>query len=211
MEIIYSDNKLIVCVKPRGVLSTDEPGGMPSLLREWLGDGEAPIYAVHRLDAPVGGLMVYARTRHTAADLEREMQAGDFEKEYRAVVHGRLRDPSGTFTDLLERDVGKRMTRIVKEPGKNVKEASLSYVVLGEGHGLTLVGIRLHTGRTHQIRCQFSGRGLPLWGDRKYGRPGDEGELALWSSALRFTHPATGEDMSFALEPPAGLPWTYFL
>lgn len=211
MEIIYSDDKLIVCIKPRGALSTDEPGGAPSLLREWLGDAAAPIYTVHRLDAAVGGLMVYARTRHTAADLEREMLSGDFEKEYVAVVHGRLRDMSGTFEDLLYRDTNKRMTYIVTEPGKNVKDASLSYVVLGEGRGLTMVSIALHTGRTHQIRCQFSGRGLPLWGDRKYGRPGDEGEIALWSSSLRFTHPATGEDMFFTSEPPAELPWTYFL
>ena len=88
MEILYEDNKLIICVKPAGILSTDEPGGVPSLLREHLGQPEAPIYTVHRLDAPVGGVMVYARTRHAAADLGRAVSRGRFQKGYLAVIHG---------------------------------------------------------------------------------------------------------------------------
>ena len=210
MEILYFDNKIIVCVKPRGVLSTDEPGGLPSLLREAMGETDAPLYTVHRLDAAVGGLMVLARTRHAASDLGKAVQNGIFHKEYRAVVQGAVPERAGTFRDLLRRDREKRMTFVTAEPGPDTREAVLDYVVLAERDGLSLVRVVLHTGRTHQIRCQFASRGLPIWGDKKYGLPGDGGEIALWSHALGFTHPATGEPMQFEKAPPDTWPWTAF-
>lgn len=210
MEILFLDNKIAVCVKPRGVLSTDEPGGLPDLLREALGDDSAPVYAVHRLDVPVGGLMVLGRTRHAASDLGKAIQSGQFRKTYRAVVHGTPARSAGTLRDRLIRDQKKRVTRLAAPGEPGAKEAALSYRVLASRAGLSLLEITLGTGRTHQIRCQLAGRGLPVWGDRKYGLPGDDGEIALWSYALGFPHPVTGAWMEFCRQPPMERPWTVF-
>jgi len=209
MEILYQDEKLLVCVKPQGALSTDEPGGVPALARQALGDPQANVRTVHRLDRVVGGLMVLARTARAASDLSAEIRAGTFEKEYLAVVHGGPDVDAGTFRDLLYRDKAQRTTRIVPEPGKDVQEAILHYRVMARRETLSLVRIRLETGRTHQIRAQFSGRGMPLVGDKKYGR-GEDCPIALWSCRLAFTHPAKKERMEFSLEPPGIYPWTDF-
>lgn len=209
MELLYLDNKIAVCLKPPGVLSTDEPGGMPSLLRAALGEERAPIYTVHRLDAAAAGVMVYARTRHAASDLSRAIREGRFRKEYLAVARGALPEESGVLRDLLRHDAASRMTVAADAPGKDVREAALEYQTLAERNGLSLLSIRLRTGRTHQIRVQLADRGCPLWGDRKYGG-GEEGGLALWSRALGFDHPATGEPLFFEAPPPAREPWTLF-
>ena len=211
MEILYSDNKIVVAVKPRGVLSTDEPGGMPGLLRGALGDETAAVYTVHRLDAAVGGVMVYARTRHAAADLGAAIREGRFHKEYLAVLRGSPEPHVDTLSDWLRRDRDRRMTFVADGPGEDAKEAKLSFAVIGTAGDLSLAWIELHTGRTHQIRVQFAHRGFPLWGDRKYGRPGDAGPIALWSCAVGFDHPATGQRLHFSLEPPKEYPWTLFV
>ena len=147
MEILYLDNKIIVCVKPVGVLSTDGPGGMPSLLRAALGDETAPVYTVHRLDAAVSGVMVYARTRHAAADLGRAIGRGDVRKEYLAVACGGLPEKRGELRDLLRRDRRLRKTFVAEAPGKDVREARLAYEVRAERAGLSLCRVRLYTGR----------------------------------------------------------------
>ncbi|MBR4578953.1 MAG: RluA family pseudouridine synthase [Oscillospiraceae bacterium] len=208
MDILYADEKLAVCLKVPGLLSTDEPGGMPSLLRAAL--ETETIYTVHRLDAAVGGVMVYARTRHAASDLSREIRTGEFYKEYRAVACAALPEDGGVLRDLLWRDTRRRVTRVAAQPGPGVQEAELEYRVLARREGLSLVKIVLHTGRTHQIRCQFASRGWPLWGDGKYGAA-EEGPIALWSCALGFRHPVTGESLRFAAPPPAIEPWTLFM
>ena len=123
------------------------------------------------------------------------------------MVHGCPEDSSGTFRDLLWRNKPEKKTYIVTEPGKDVQEAALDYRVMAGGKGLSRVKIRLHTGRTHQIRAQFSGRGFPLVGDKKYGR-GEDCDIALWSHRVAFFHPKTGEFMNFTKEPPAVFPWT---
>ena len=146
MEVLYLDNKIIVCVKPAGVLSTDEPGGMPSLLRAALGDDTAPVYTVHRLDAAVSGVMVYARTRHAAADLGRAIERGDVRKEYLAVACGALPEQRGELRDLLRRDRKLRKTFLAEAPGKDVREARLAYEVLASRAGLSLCRVRLYTG-----------------------------------------------------------------
>lgn len=208
MDIIYQDKDILVCVKPAGVLSTDEPGGLPELVREALGDPGANVRTVHRLDRTVSGLMVLARRSKAASELSRQIRDGEFGKEYMAVCHGTLQDDHGEFRDLLLRNKQERKTYIVAEPGKDVQEALLEYWVLNRAEDMTRVRIRLHTGRTHQIRAQFSGRGLPLVGDKKYGIPEDDCRIALWSCRLTFQHPYSGKPMEFQLDPPELYPWS---
>lgn len=208
MELIYQDRDIVVCVKPARVLSTDEPGGVPDLVRQVLGDPNANVRTVHRLDRTVSGLMVLARSKKAAAELSRQIREGLFQKEYLAVVHGTPDADTGTLRDLLLRNKAERKTYVVPEPGKDVQEAILHYQTLHSCDGLTRLRIQLETGRTHQIRCQFSSRGMPLVGDRKYSTLPDDCEIALWSYRLAFLHPYTGKPVEFTLEPPADYPWS---
>jgi 23S rRNA pseudouridine1911/1915/1917 synthase len=207
MELVYRDPAVLVCVKPAGVLSTDEPGGVPDLVREALGDAKADVRTVHRLDRAVSGLMVLACGASAASLLSREIREGGFEKAYLAVVHG-LTPERGELRDLLWRDRARKMTFVADGPGKGVQEALLDYETVGRGEGMSLVRIRLHTGRTHQIRVQFASRGWPLYGERKYCGEPDDCPLALWSCAVGFTHPVTGERLRFYKAPPAVFPWS---
>ena len=208
MELIYEDEAIVVAIKPARVLSTDEPGGMPDLIREALGEPRADIRTVHRLDRVVSGLMVFARSAAAASELSRQIREDEFEKEYVAVVHGRPNQAAGQFRDLLVRDKARKMTLVAQEPGKGVQEALLSYQTLSKTDSMSRVRIQLHTGRTHQIRVQFSSRGMPLVGERKYAVLEDPCEIALWSFRLAFNHPVTGIRMEFIHEPPAVYPWT---
>ncbi len=210
MEILYQNANILVCIKPARVLSTDEPGGLPELVREALGDPKADVRTVHRLDRVVSGVMVLARSANAASELSRQIREDQFRKEYLAVIHGRPENPEGTLHDLLARDKARRMTFVAEAPGKGVQEAALSYRVLEYANGMSLVRVRLHTGRTHQIRVQFSSRGMPLVGERKYAVWNDPCELALWSAKIGFYHPGTGEWVEFSKEPPAVFPWTEF-
>lgn len=207
MELVYLDERIVVCVKPAGVKSTDEPGGVPELVREALGDPNASVRTVHRLDQVVSGLMVLARTEKAASELSRQIREDEFEKEYMAVVHG-VPEKEGMLRDLLYRDKARRMTLVAQEMAKGVQEAVLEYHVLSSRDDMSKVKIHLHTGRTHQIRVQFSSRGYPLVGERKYSLLEDGCPIALWSYRLGFRHPQTGEKMVFTKEPPAVYPWT---
>ena len=209
MEIIYQDRDILVCVKPAGVKSTDEPGGLPSLVREALGDPNANVRTVHRLDQVVSGLMVLARNAKSASELSRQIRENEFQKEYLAVVHGHTAK-ADTLRDLLLRNKQERKTYVVHHLEKDVQEAILDYVNLGETEDMTKVRIILRTGRTHQIRCQFSSRGWPLVGDRKYSLLEDNCPIALWSCRLAFTHPKSGQPMEFFQEPPMMEPWNKF-
>lgn len=208
MELIYQDRDIVACVKPARVLSTDEPGGVPDLVRQALGDPNANVRTVHRLDRTVSGLMVLARSKKAAAELSRQIREGLFQKEYLAVVHGKPEDDTGTLRDLLLRSKAERKTYVVTQPGKDVQEAILHYQTIANNQGLSRLRIRLETGRTHQIRCQFASRGLPLVGDRKYSILPDDCEIALWSYRLAFFHPYTGKPVEFTLEPPDIYPWS---
>ena len=207
-QILHTDPAFVVCIKPSGVLSTDEPGGLPDLCRSALGDPN--IRTVHRLDRVVSGLMVLARTRRAASDLSAQIRSGIFHKEYTAVLHGTPAEVRGTLTDLLARDKAERKTYVVTEPGKDVQEAILHYEVLARNRDFSRVRIELVTGRTHQIRCQFSSRNLPLVGDRKYSTREDDCPIALWSSRLTFLHPKTNEELTFTAPPPDRFPWNQF-
>ena len=206
MDIVYADEYIAVCVKPQRVLSTDEPGGMPELVRQALGTED--VRTVHRLDRVVGGLMVLARSANAASELSRQIREEEFEKEYLAIVHGAPEAAEGRLCDLLYRDKARKMTMVAEKMDKGVQPAALCYRVLKSQNGMSRVRIALETGRTHQIRVQFASRQMPLVGERKYSTLEDDCEIALWSCHLGFTHPKTGEPMKFELEPPAIYPWT---
>lgn len=207
MELIYLDKDIVVCVKPPRVLSTDEPGGLPELVRQALGDEKADVRTVHRLDRVVSGLMVLARNPRAASELSRQIREGCFEKEYLAVVHGKPEEEKGSLRDLLGRDKARKMTFVAPEPAKGVQEALLHYTLEDTTDRFSRVRIQLVTGRTHQIRVQFASRGMPLVGERKYAVLEDPCEIALWSHRIGFTHPGTGEWVEFTQEPPAQFPW----
>jgi 23S rRNA pseudouridine1911/1915/1917 synthase len=180
MEILFSDKQIIVCIKPVGL---DSEAEVPAALKEQLG-GE--IFPIHRLDKNVGGVMVYARTKQAAAALSKAVQDGVMVKEYVALVHGTPPE-SDDWTDLLWKDSAKNKVFVVKRERKGVKKARLEFKRLTEGE-TSLVRVRLHTGRSHQIRVQFASRGYPLVGDHKYGAKDNASAPMLFSCCLTFPH-----------------------
>ena len=180
MEILYSDKNIAVIVKPVGL---DSEHDVPAALAEQLG-GE--FYPIHRLDQNVGGVMVYARTKFAAAQLSKAVQEGTMVKEYVATVHGTPPE-AGDWEDLLWKDSAKNKVFVVKRQRGGVKKARLEYRRLREGE-TSLVRIRLHTGRSHQIRVQFSSRGFPLVGDHKYGSRDEATAPMLFSCCLTFPY-----------------------
>ena len=202
MELLYQNEDFAVCIKPVGL---DAEQQVPAKLREMLG-GE--VFTLHRLDKNVGGVMVYARTKAAAAALSKTIVQGEILKEYVAMVHG-TPPPEGDWEDLLFKDSRKNKVFVVKRQRTGVKAARLTYRCIEAGEQ-SLVRIRLYTGRSHQIRVQFSSRGYPLVGDRKYAESGDPCEIALWSYRLAFTHPKTGKPVELIREPRADYPWNLF-
>lgn len=187
MEILYSDKNIAVCVKPVGLDSETE---VPAALKEQLGGETFPI---HRLDKNVGGVMVYARTKSAAAALSKALQEGTMVKEYVAIVHGTPPE-TGDWEDLLWKDGKKNKVFVVKRQRGGVKKARLEFRRLSAGE-TSLVHVRLHTGRSHQIRVQFSSRGFPLVGDHKYGSRDQRTEPMLFSYRISF--PYRGETRIF--------------
>lgn len=214
IPILYEDNALLVCVKPAGCLSEDGPGEnrLPSILSAQYKTAGKPdfIAGVHRLDKPVGGLMLFSRRKDVTGALIAAIAEHRVCKEYLAVLTGQPKEKEGTLRDFLFRDASKNKTYVVNRMRKGVREASLSYRVLGEAAGMTLVRIRLHTGRTHQIRAQFSSRQLPLVGDGRYGGKDPRCGCALWAFHLSFTHPLTGAPVECFQAPPDTFPWNCF-
>lgn len=214
LTIVYEDRSLLLCVKPVGVLSEDSKNGasMPRLLRQHYAARHQPDYiaTVHRLDKITGGLMLFSRQKAATGKLIAAVAEHRVEKEYLAVLRGHPAEKEAELTDLLFRDAAKNKSYVVKRMRKGVREAKLSYRVLGETNELTLVRVRLYTGRTHQIRVQFSARGLPLLGDIRYGSKDANCSAALWSYRLALTHPVTGERIDVIQPPPKQYPWDLF-
>jgi len=192
MEILYSDTNYAVILKPVGLDSESE---VPTVLKEALG---GDIFPIHRLDKNVGGVMVYARTKPAAAALSKAVQEGSLVKEYVAMVHGTPPE-TGDWSDLLFKDSSKNKVFVVKKERRGVKKARLEFTTLQPGE-TSLVRIRLHTGRSHQIRVQFSSRGFPLVGDHKYGSRDEKTAPMLFSCRISF--PWKGTQKSYESLPP---------
>ena len=206
MELLYADERLLVCVKPAGILSEDSgEDGAPAQLRAQIG---GYIGVVHRLDRPVGGVMLFSRDPHLTGKLTQSFQQTG-EKTYLAAVSG---DPGddGVYEDLLYHDPRTNKTFVVRRMRAGVREARLRFQKLADERNgaqtLSLVRVTLETGRTHQIRTQFASRGMPIVGDRRYGSRVAADNIALWSARIAFDHPLDGRRMTFSKELPEGFP-----
>ncbi len=213
-KIIYEDNHLLVVEKPQNVLvQADNTNDLDLLtsLKKYIKEkynkpGEVYLGLVHRLDRPVGGVMVFARTSKAASRLSNMIRLKEFEKTYLAVVEGKVPD-EGVFEDYLLKIENENRTIV----DKNGKYSKLSYKLLSYKDGLSLVRIKLDTGRSHQIRVQFSSRGYALWGDQKYNSKAKVGnQIALWAYEIKFKHPVRDEIVDFKCNPPMNAPWNLF-
>ena len=219
LKILFENKNVIVCAKPHGVLSQRGAGGngkdeddMLSAVSSYIGR-EAGL--LHRLDRPTGGIMVFSKNKNIEGRLSAAISDKSIcTKEYLAVVSGKSEENCGEMRDLLFKDAAAGKSFVVSSPRKGAKEAVLYYETLGTFEGeqgeLSLVRIRLGTGRTHQIRVQFSSRKTPLYGDGKYGSKTNEKCTALWSYRLTFPHPVTKKQMCFTSLPDQDFPWTAF-
>lgn len=220
IKIIYEDNHLLVVEKPPNMLTQRDNTGdadLLSLLKEDLKfrynkPGDAFLGLVHRLDRPVGGVMVFAKTSKGASRVSEQIRSGSFKKTYYAVVHGMPLKSPGILEHYLEKDEETNTVRVVSSDSGKGKLARLGYEVVESREGLSLVKVDLHTGRPHQIRVQFSSSNNPLYGDKKYGRLDDKSQkqLALWSSSIILKHPTLQNELVFISKPPAIYPWNIF-
>lgn len=211
MTILYEDGEIIVCFKPAGIQSQGGNNDMVARLNEYFShnSSDASAYPVHRLDKETAGIMVFAKNSKSAAELSKQISSNEIKKHYYAVINGSPAEKSGVLKDLLFHDRQKNKTYTVKRSRKGVKEASLEYRCVAENENFSLLDILLHTGRTHQIRAQFAGRKLPLFGDGKYG--GGSGKLALFAYKLEFRHPKNREPLVFTASPDfSEHPWNLF-
>ena len=202
IDILFEDGDIIVCIKPAGYLSEssgESARSLPHALAAQQGLDE--LFTVHRLDLEVSGVMVYAKNKTAAAKLSAQVADRSFEKEYLAVVEGVPAEDEATLVDLLFKDSRKNKSFVVDRKRAGVKDASLSYKTLAKGDGRALVRIKLHTGRTHQIRVQFASRKMPVLGDGKYGSSVRSSEIALASCSIKFKHPRTNKSLEFAYTP----------
>ena len=209
LKILTQTPGYILCVKPRGVSSEAGEGGMPELIADVLGISPERVLPVHRLDRETGGVMVYALTKSAAAVLSAGIAEGKLQKEYLAVTEGLPEEPSGQWKDLLYWDRTKRKSYPVQRQRKGVKEAELSFEVIGRTEKSALLRIEPKTGRTHQIRVQCASRGLPLWGDGRYGGKKKQG-FGLWCRSIAFPDPDGSGMIRAEADPPEEDPWTLF-
>ena len=221
--VLYEDNHVIVVLKPQNVPSCEDETkdkDMLTVIKEHIKErenkqGNVYVGLVHRLDRPTGGVMVYAKSSKAAARLSEQMKAGDFEKRYYAVLVGEPgtpREKDATLTNYLKKNPINNMVYVCPQGTEGAKFAELEYNILEEKNGLSLALVKLHTGRSHQIRVQMANIGTPVYGDMRYGgEKAKKGKLALWAVSLSFTHPVSKERMCFKIQPPADiLPWKYF-
>ncbi len=210
VKILFEDEHIVVCEKEVGLISeeakTDD--SLPVMLKKQL---NCDIYTLHRLDKPVGGAIIYAKTKTSAAKFSALISNNELEKSYLATTDGIPSEKSGELRDLLFKDSRKNKTFIVKRERKGVKEAVLKYEVVSENNKHALVKVFLETGRSHQIRVQFASRKTPLTGDGKYGSRDNRCSVALWSHSLCFIHPFTKQEICVSSLPDfETYPWNEF-
>lgn len=219
LEILYEDNHIIAVLKPQNIACCPDETGDDNLfsriqrylVEKYNKPGNAYLGLVHRLDRPTGGVMVYAKTSKAAGRLCEGMKSGAFEKKYFAVLCGSPAKKSGRLENYLRKNSVTNTVYICTQSEEGAKFAALDYEIKAEARGLSLVEIKLHTGRTHQIRVQTAGINCPVYGDMRYGANAVKGKLALWAYYLSFPHPVTGEKMKFMAEPPRDeAPWKLF-
>ena len=222
LQVVYEDNHIIVVIKPQNVPSCPDETGDKDILtvvKEYLiakydKKGDAYVGLIHRLDRPTGGVMVFAKTSKAASRLGEGMKNGEFEKKYFAVVMGTPKEKSMlNLTHYLVKDSSKNMVYSVPMATEGAKKAVLDYTTLATENNLSLLSVRLHTGRAHQIRVQMQTIGNPLFGDQRYGAGKTPAgyDLALWAVELKFIHPTTKEKMMFRVYPPIeSIPWKFF-
>ncbi len=218
--ILHEDNHIIVVLKPQNVPSCEDESkdmDMLTMIKEYIREkynkqGNVYLGLVHRLDRPTGGVMVFAKSSKAASRLSEQLRDGDFEKRYLAVTVGSPREEKATLTHYMKKNAVNNMVYVCPPTVQGAKFAELEYNVLEKNSDLALVDVRLHTGRSHQIRVQMSAIGHPLYGDMRYGgEKAKKGHLALWAYYLSFTHPVSKERMVFRVQPPKdNTPWNIF-
>ncbi len=234
ITVLFEDNNIIAAIKPAGVLS--QAGNTADMI-SLLGEGRGEIYPLHRLDKNVGGVMVFAKNKQAAAKMSQLISENRMSKSYYAVLCGKPEEDCAVLEDLLFKDSSKNKSFVVKRMRKGVKKASLEYKTVesvqtdsgfltlvkvklhtGRTHQIRVqfssrklpVKVKLHTGRTHQIRVQFSSRKLPLLGDGRYGGKSDKCDIALWSTEISFISPFDRQNLTFKAPLPQQYPWNLF-
>ena len=220
VKVIYEDNHLLVVEKPVNILSQGDntnDDDMVNLLKKYLKEkynkpGNVFVGLVHRLDRPVGGCMVFAKTSKAASRLSEQVRNKSFKKTYRAVIHGNMNKKEDNLLDYLYKNKKTNMVSVVSKNTKDAKDARLYYETLDSQKGFSLVQIDLQTGRPHQIRVQFASRKHPLFGDQRYGQHLNKvgQQIALWSYKIEIVHPTTKEKMEFVCDVPKEYPWNIF-
>lgn len=217
LNVIYEDNHIIVVEKPVNIPSQGDKTGdldMLTIIRKYLKEkynkpGEVYLGLVHRLDRPVGGVMVFAKTSKAASRLSNQVREKQMKKTYLVIVDGKMESKTGTLEDYLLKNERKNMSRVVEEGTKNSKKAILDYeeVIYNEEINLSVLKINLHTGRHHQIRVQMASRNHSIYGDQKYGTRGRGKQICLWAYKLEFEHPVKKENMFFKVLPKIDGSW----
>lgn len=221
LKILFEDNQIIVVEKPINIPSQADKTGdedMLTIIKKYLIEkynkpGDAYLGLVHRLDRPTGGVMVFAKTSKAASRLSEQIREKQFEKEYLVIIDGKMEEDSGTFEDYMIKNEQKNMSKIVDSKTKNSKLAKLEYEVIkyNKEINLSVVKVKLHTGRHHQIRVQFASRNHSVYGDQKYGTRGKGKQLCLWAYKLSILHPITKEKMTFEAYPEKEGSWKILL
>ncbi len=218
--ILHEDNHIIVALKPQNVPSCEDESkdkDMLTMLKEYIKEkynkpGNVYLGLVHRLDRPTGGVMVFAKSSKAASRLSEQLKDGDFEKRYYAVLCGTPKEEKATLTHYMKKNAINNMVYVCPPTVAGAKFAELEYNLVEKNEEISLVDVRLHTGRSHQIRVQMNAIGTPIYGDMRYGgEKAKKGNLALWAYYLSFTHPVSKERMVFRVQPPKDLnPWNMF-